>query len=370
MMTSRVRVGFLPLGGILDRYLARGFLRIFAITLLWNTSLFVVVEFFDVVGSLISTDVSIWTILRYFFYKMPIAISRVIAFATLFSTLFSLGMLARTQEVIAMRSSGISVQRIALPLLILSLVICLGTFFWNETLVPIFTRQAQNIYKNEIKKRQQKSLYGTADIWMRGDGSFVNVDDFDATTNTLQGVTVFLLDRDFSLRGLIEIPAAKWNGLGWQAEKATEWTILKNGKVASKNTTAAVPITDSPEDLKLLALGAEEFNFFDLQKMIADMRNKGMAATRYEVDLQSKLALPLISLLVVLIAIPFALKKQMSGSMALSFGIAGLIAFGYWVLAAFCLSLGKSAALPPWVSAWVPNAVFLMIGLFFFTAEE
>ena len=342
----------------------------FAMTLLWSTSLFVVVEFFDIVGSLITADATLWTIIRYFFYKTPVSISRVIAFATLFSTLFSLGMLARTQEVIAMRSSGISVQRVALPLLVLSLVICLGTFFWNETLVPIFTRQAQMIYKNEIKKKQQKSLYGTADIWMRGEGSFVNVDEFDATSKTLKGVTVFLLDRDFSLRGLIEIPAAKWNGLGWQAEKATEWTILKNGKVASQTTTTAVPITDSPDDMKLLALGAEEFTFFDLQKMIADMRNKGMDATRYEVDLQSKLALPLISFLVVLIAIPFALKKQMSGSMALSFGIAGLIAFGYWVLAAFCISLGKSAALPPSVSAWVPNAVFLMIGLFFFTAEE
>ena len=370
MMTSRVRMGFLPLGGILDRYLTLGFLRVFAITLLWNTSLFFVVEFFEIVGSLIATDVGMWTIVSYFFYRIPIAISRVIAFATLFSTLFSLGMLARTQEVIAMRSSGISVQRIALPLLILSLLICLGTFFWNETVVPIFTRQAQLLKRNEIKKKQQKSLYGTADIWMRGDGSFVNVDDFNATTNTLQGVTVFLLDRDFSLRGLIEIPAAKWNGLGWQAEKATESVISKDGKVASKNTTAAVPITDSPEDLKLLALGAEEFTFFDLQKMIADIRNKGMNATRYEVDLQSKLALPMISLMVVLIAIPFALKKHLSGSTALSFGVAGLITFGYWVLSAFCLSLGRSAALPPWVSAWVPNAVFLMIGLFFFTAEE
>ena len=145
MMTSRVRIGFLPLGGILDRYLTLGFLRVFAITLLWNTSLFFVVEFFEIVGSLIAFDVSMWTIACYFFYRMPIAISRVIAFATLFSTLFSLGMLARTQEVIAMRSSGISVQRIALPLLILSLVICLCTFFWNETLVPIFTRQAQLI---------------------------------------------------------------------------------------------------------------------------------------------------------------------------------------------------------------------------------
>jgi lipopolysaccharide export system permease protein len=192
------------------------------------------------------------------------------------------------------------------------------------------------IYKTEVRKKQQKSLLGTADIWMRGSASFVNVDDFDPATNTLHGVTVFLLNRDFTLRGLVEIPAAKWNGRIWEAVQATEWRVPKDGKVLGQKTTDGVPISDSPEDLKLLARDADAFSYFDLQKQIADMRSKGMDATRYEVDLQSKLALPLISPLVVLIAIPFALKRQMSGSMALSFGVAMLIAFGYWVLAAFC----------------------------------
>lgn len=369
-MEARVSTGFLPLGSILDRYLVQGFLRVFFITLLWNTSLFIIIEFFDIVGAFINADATLWTIIRYFFYKTPVSLSRVIGFATLFSTLFSLGMLARTQEVVAMRSSGISVQRIALPLLVLSLLIGVSTFAWNETLVPVFTRQAQAIYKTEIRKKQQKSLFGTADVWMRGEGSFVNVDNFDPTTNTLKGVTVFLLNRDFSLRGLIEIPTATWNGVGWKAAQATEWTTSKDGKIVSRKTSGTLPITDSPEDLKLLARDAEEFTFFELQKQITDMRSKGMDATRYEVDLQAKLALPLISPLLVLIAIPFSLKKHLSGGMALSFGVAGLIAFSYWVLAAFCLSLGHSAALPSWISAWIPNAIFVMVGLFFFTAEE
>ena len=369
-METRVRIGFLPLGSILDSYLARGFMRIFAITLVCTTSLYIIVDFFDNVGAFITTDASTWTVIRYFFYKAPLSTSRVIGFATLFSTLFCLGMLARSQEITAMRSSGISVPRITLPLLILSVIICLFTFFWNETLVPIFAHQAQTIYRTEVRKKQQKSLLGTADIWMRGSASFVNVDDFDPATNTLHGVTVFLLNRDFTLRGLVEIPSAKWNGRIWEAVQATEWRVPKDGKIVSQKTTDAVPISDSPEDLKLLARDADAFSYFDLQKQIADMRSKGMDATRYEVDLQSKLALPLISPLVVLIAIPFALKRQMSGSMALSFGVAMLIAFGYWVLAAFCISLGHSAALPAWVSAWIPNVIFAMIGLFFFTAEE
>jgi lipopolysaccharide export LptBFGC system permease protein LptF len=100
------------------------------------------------------------------------------------------------------------------------------------------------------------------------------------------------------------------------------------------------------------------------------LKSKGIDATNYEVDLQSKLAFPLISPLMVLLAIPFALRRQVTGNISLSFGVAMLIAFGYWVLSAFCISLGHSGALPSWAAGWIPNTIFAMIGLYFFTAEE
>jgi lipopolysaccharide export system permease protein len=278
-------------------------------------------------------------------------------------------MLTRTQEITAMRSNGISVQRIALPLLILSLFICVFTFFWNEALVPAFAHQAQTIFKTEVKNKQQQSLFGTADIWIRGEGSFINIDNFDTSTSTLQGITIFLLNRDWSLRGLMEIPSARWTGRGWEANEITEWHFLPDGKVTNQKAAAAPPISETPEDLKLLARDADEFTFFDLQKQIFDMKSKGIDAAPYEVDLQVKLAFPLISPLMILIAIPFALRRQMSGSMAMSFGVAMLIGFGYWVLSAFCISLGHNGALPPWAAAWIPNSIFALIGLFFFTAE-
>src|SRR5262245_65749834 len=130
-----------------------------------------------------------------------------------------------------MRSHGISVQRIALPLLILALFICVFIFFWNERLVPAFAHQAQIIFKTEVKNKQQKSLFGTADIWIRGDGSFINIDNFDTTTSTLRGITIFLLNRDLSMRGLMAIPRARWNGQRWEDDARTEWHLFKEGRV-------------------------------------------------------------------------------------------------------------------------------------------
>jgi lipopolysaccharide export system permease protein len=369
-MAARGTVRFLPLGGILDRYLAQGFLRIFMISLVCIASLYLVVDFFDRISAFVDSGASMGTILRYFLYKAPASISRVIGFATLFSALFWLGMLTRTQEITAMRSNGIRVQRIALPLLILSFLICVSNFLWNEALVPAFAHQAQTIFRTEVKNKQQKSLLGTSDIWIRGEGSFINIGSFDAATNTLRGTTIFLLNRDLSLRGLVEIPSAQWTGHGWQAHTITEWHFLPDGTVGNRSANTTAPsIPETPEDLKLLARDPDEFSFFDLQRQILDMKSKGIDTAPQEVDLQVKLAFPLISPLMILIALPFALRRQMSGSTALSFGVAMLIGFGYWVISAFSISLGHNGALSPWAAAWIPNSIFALIGLFFFTAE-
>src|SRR5947199_65875 len=247
-MDTRGGIKNLPLGSIIDGYLVRAFLRIFFSSLLVTTSLYIVVDFFDRITNFLDNAIPVWTVIRYFVYNAPLSISRVIGFATLFSTLFCLGMAARTNEITAMRSSGISVQRIALPLLILSMFICLSTFFWNEALVPIFAHRAQAIYKVEIQKKQQQSLFGTREIWLRAQGSFINIGNFDTRTNVLEHVTVFLLNRDFSLRGLVEVPSARWNGHEWEAKEATGWNILADGKLVRRKDTGLPTISNTHDD--------------------------------------------------------------------------------------------------------------------------
>lgn len=370
MSLTRAHFRSMPLGGILDRYVSGGFLRTFGMSLAVITGLYVTADFFERIGTLLESGAPLSTILRYFMFKAPLLISRVIGFATLFSTLFCLGLLARSHEITAIRSSGVSVQRIALPLLVIALGLSGLTFYWNETLVPTFSRNAFQIFRTEIKQKRQLSLFGTRNIWIRGDGSFINIDGFDPKSNRLTGVTVFTLNRDFSLRSLIEIPSAHWGERKWQPEGAVEWELRPDGILSRDPSLAQIPITESPADLKSLARDADEYSFYELQKQIGEMKSKGIDTTAIEVDLQSKLAIPLVSLLMVLLATPFAIKRQMDNNISLSFGITMAIAFSYWVLTAFCISLGRSGALTPLLAAWIPNMIFFLIGLYFYTAEE
>ncbi len=364
------RVGLLPVGGILDRYLVRTFLRIFVISLFCAASLYLTVDFFDRIDTVLGGGVTLWTSIRYFLYKLPLMISHVFGFAALFAALFSLGMLSRNNEIMAMRSSGLSLRRISLPLLLLSSLICTLTFFWNEAVVPIFIRKSDTIYRTEIKKNQPQSLIGTKGIWMREQGSFISVDYFDAKKNVLEGISIYLLNRDFQPKGLIEVPSAQWNGKVWEARGGTEWFSQPNGQLVQRKASLSLPLSETPEDFRLMVRDADEFSFFELQKQIADLKAKGIDATEYEVDLQVKLAISLISLLLVFLAVPFATRQGSGGGIAKSFGLTMLISFGYWLLMAFSISLGHSAALPPWVAAWLPNATLALVGLFFYTAEE
>ena len=360
-----------PVGGILDRYLIGGFLKIVAISLLCTTALYLIVDFFDRIDSLLKAGAPLWTSIRYFLYKLPLLVSRVFGFAVLFSTLFSVGMLSRTQEITAMRASGLSVYRISLPLFISSLLIYALNFVWNEALVPVFTRESQYIYKTEVKKKKEpKSLIGTKDMWIRAEEAFISVDRFDTKKSVLEGLTIFLLNRDFTLKGLIEVPSARWNGTRWEPQRSVEWVLLPNGGMDQREGNITLPLSETPEDLRLLAREPEEFSFLDLKKQIADLQGKGIDATEQQVDLQVKMAVPFVSLLMVLLAIPFAIRHGRGGGLALSFGLTMLIGFGYWFLLAFSISLGHSGALPAWMAAWIPNVTVAMVGLFFYSTTE
>ncbi len=370
MILEKANPTALPRLRILDRYLIRGFTRIFVISLLVIAVLYLIVDFFDRIDNLLQAGAPLWISMRYFLYKIPLLVSRVFGFAALFSALFSLGMLSRNQEITAIRSSGLSLRRISLPLLLFSLLICLFTFFWNEALVPIFTRKSQYIYQVEVRKKQPRSLLGTKDIWISGEGTFISADYFDAKKNIIQGLVIYLLDRDFSLKGLVEVPLARWDGTRWEAREGRQWHFLPDGKMTQRKVDLSLPLSETPEDFKLFAREPEEFSFLDLRKQIADLKGKGIDATEYEVDLQVKMAIPLVSPLMVFLAIPFALRHGPGGGFALSFGLTMLIGFGYWFVLAFSISLGHSGALPPWVAAWLPNLTLALVGLFFSTSEE
>ncbi len=365
------RMVSMPLGSILDRYIVRYFVKTFVVTLLCIVVVYLIVDFFDHLGRLMEAGATLAAMVKYFLYKIPFLLSQVFGFATLFSVLFCLGLLSRSHEITAMRSSGLSLRRLTLPLLLTSLMIGLTSFLWTESLVPLFARKANYIYRVEIKKKNPQTMFGNRGIWIRGKDAFISTDYFDTQKNILQGVVIYLLNREFSLKGLIEAPQARWDGSRWETSGSTHWTLLPDGQLSRENEIIKfLPISETPDDFKVLARKPEEFTFFDLKNQIKDLNSKGIDTTEYQTDIQMKLAIPFIPPLMVFLAIPFALKQGIRGGIAVSLGLTMLIGLPHVTLLSFCWALGKEGALQPWIAAWFPNLILALVGMYVASGEE
>ena len=146
----------------------------------------------------------------------------------------------------------------------------------------------------------------------------------------------------------------------------SEERFLPNGEIETKVLAAGtLDLREKPADLIAAQQEAEEFNYFELRDLIANLRRKGLDATEYVVDLHLKLAVPFIGTIMALLAIPLGLRPSLrSGGFANSVGLELVIGFSYWVVLALSVSLGHSSALPSALAAWTANGIFAGIGLF------
>ena len=354
-----------PFAWTLFRYLVGEFLRIVALCLVAFLIVYLIADFSDRIDDFLKHQASIGPIVRYFLAKIPLIVNEVLPIAVLAAMLLSLGGFSRSNELTAMRASGLSSAQIVAPLLAVCLTMSAGVFLWNEQVVPHFATRAHYINTVEIKKRQMQGLLGDQQIWAHGQDTFYNIQSFDTRTTSLVGVTIYPIDTEFHLKGLIEIPRVRWNGDAWQYTSGVERRFAPSGEVETISLRSGIlDLKEKPADLMAARRDAEEFSYRDLSALIENLRKKGLDTTEYVVDLHLKLAVPFICTVMGLIAMPIGMRSLRSSSLANNIGVGLLIGACYWFVLALAVSLGHSGALPAPVAAWTANVIFAGIGLF------
>jgi lipopolysaccharide export system permease protein len=355
----------LRLPRILSRYVIEEFVRILGLCMAAFVLIYLIVDFFDRFDDFLKHKAAVGAAIRYFLFKIPLVMTQVLPVAVLAAMLMALGTLRRNNEIAAMRACGISSYQIAAPLLLACLALSVASLVWNETVVPHFTRQVRYINTIEIKKREFRAILGEREIWAHGTDAFYNIESFDSRNQVLGGVTVYNIDKEFGVKSVTEVGKARWVDDRWVYRRSLVRRFSPDGQIETKQTGSGVlDLKETPADLTVAQREAEEFNYFDLRDLIENLRRKGLDATEYRVDLRLKLALPFISLVMALIAIPLGIQKTRSVSLATSIATGLVIGFSYWVVLGLAVSLGHSGALPPMLAAWIPNAVFGGLGLF------
>lgn len=357
-------------GSTLDAYLLRRFAGAVCATLAVVILLHLMGDVFGRVDNLMGNDATLSDAVQFFLYRLPLMMSRSIGFAALFAAFLSLGALARRNELVAMGACGISLHRVTVPLLLASLAISAGTFLWNETAVPLATRQAKFVYDVKVRNAQLQSVFHNRQIWIRSGDSFIRADDFDAEAGRLRGLSIYRTTPRFTLTGLIESPAALWDGNRWVPDGGTEWRFLEDGTVERHALGGKLALNERPDDFRVFTRSPDEFSYAELKERIQDLRRKGVDTLRDTVNLHTKVAVPLAIPITILLAMALAVKPGRKDSIALNLALSAAIGFSYWVLLGFCVSLGRAGAIQPWVAAWLPNMVMGSVSLYLYAGSE
>jgi lipopolysaccharide export system permease protein len=346
---------------ILSRYILREFFRSFATALSGISIVYLSVDFLQKADDFIHFKATLSQVVRYFLFNLPSIITPSIPIAALIATLLSLGALSRHNEIIAMRSSGISLGRIVLPVLAGGLLISAMGFINNELIMPNYVAKANYIRNVEIEKKQQLIMFKRDKLWLRGpDNSIANIAYASPDRNVMFGLNIFKLNQDFTVRERIQASRLLWQDGAWRLEKSMAYVQNGDSIIARPADGEVYNIVETPADLGMIIKSSEEMSFTELWDYVRRIKASGYNAMREEMALYGKVSFPFASLLMVMIATPFSLQRVRSGGAGKGIAIAVFISFAYWGLLSIGTALGRSGALPPLIASWLANVLFTL----------
>jgi len=355
---------------ILTRYILREFARMFALTLSSLMLLFIIGDFIEKVDDYVAHNATVADVTRFTLYQLPNIFFLMTPVAILLATLLTLGVLSKNGEVLAMKSAGIPLYRIAAPIFMVAVGLSAVIFWANETVIPYCNGKAEYVKHVRIEKKPVQPALKHDKLWFRGpEGEIINIGLVEFTDNNpvCYGVTFFKLNQDFRLTERVDAERMDWVDNKWVLSKVVSYAFKEKGGIKVKKfKEQVVEIPEKPEDFKRVQRLSEEMTFSELSNYIARLRSEGYNPVKYIVDLNGKVSFTLANIIMVIVAIPFSLRTSRSGGMAVGVGLSIVIAISYWLIYSFSISLGHAGRFPPFFAAWVANLIFGAGGLYMY----
>lgn len=355
---------------IITKYLYKEFFTFFFISLSAFLMIYMVVEFFGKIDNFLEADVPINVAFSYFIYQIPFTIQQLIPVSVLISVMLMLGIMHKHNEILAMKNCGLSLFNLSYPILAVSVLAGIGTFFISESIVPITSSMANNIWNIQVEKRAPKGVYKLSQLWYRGKGSIYQIRTYDSRQKIIEGLTIFFFDKAFTLTKRIDARKATWINDRWNLKNGRIQEIGLDGSWKSIDfTDHSLQLPEGPQDFETSMKAPEEMSFWELRKYMKKLNEEGYDSTRSQVDLHTKIAFPFICPILTLVGIPLALRRK-KGGIPLSITFAIGISFFYLLIFGLSRSLAISGALPPILGAWVANLLFSFFGIYLMLAER
>jgi LPS export ABC transporter permease LptG len=356
---------------ILDEYVLREFLNTFSLVLAGFVMLMLVFTFFELIGDILRNHVALPLIGAYLINLAPSMIYQITPLAVLIAVLVIFGVLNRNSEIVAMKATGVSLYRLVVPIVSIATILTVGLFLFDQFYLPQANRRQEALH-NVIKGRPPQTVLRPEENWIFGQpragepSRIFYYQFFDPDRNQFANLSLFEFDPStFALSRRIFAARAVWNPAtgswlflnGWQRDfTGADITIFREFQ-----QTIFSEIHEEPGYFKKESLQAQEMNFGQLDRYIGDLGQSGFDTVKLRVALWHKLAYPFATVIMAVLAIPFALSMGRRGSLT-GIAVAIAVALAYWVVDGLFGAMGNVNYLPAPLAAWAADVLFGLVG--------
>jgi lipopolysaccharide export system permease protein len=357
---------------ILDRYLFREFVLSFTAVMAFCTLLILVGSIFGKFADIMEHYVSWRVIFMYFLTSLPARVMFVVPIAAMLAVLFSIGGLARTNEVLAMLTSGVHGLRLAVPIMLGGVLIVIATFICNEYVVPPLERISRE-YELMLEEKDPSTMLATKGVFARGrDNWFYFCRVYTAKNRRMGKPTIITLSDDHTnveqrvearSAVLVEnVPSEKKSV--WAFQEPRIWK-LQAGEITTftaQNTTNTLSLEEDLTKILTQKTKPEEMNFNQLRDRIKILSARNQPVAALQTDLLRKISFPLGILLIMIIGFGYAVRARAGTAMTIfGYGIAWAVT--YYLVNAVAQALGHSGSISPIAASFAPIVCFVIFAV-------
>jgi lipopolysaccharide export system permease protein len=345
---------------LLNRYLARSFLSSWLSVNLVLAGLFSFLELarqFDDIGKgrYQMTDALLYVLLT-----LPGRMLDLAPPSALLGSILALGILAKNLELLALRASGISVQRIgwivARPAIMVLLLLLLGAQF----VIPALEQTAW--IRRETTLSETGTFLARGGFWTRDTSRFINL--HTARVDTGQAVDIYDFDATGKLVGYIHAESTQIGKRGdWLLQQVQQREITDNGSQSEEKAELLLSKNLTRKQTAELSLPPQTLSLSNLLHLVDNLEKRGQNAGRYRLALWQKLSLPVMTAAMIMLSLPFVFGPARSASLGWRIMAGGIIGVIFFFLSQILGYTGLIAQISPAWTTLVPSLALLFSGM-------
>ncbi|WP_137938253.1 LPS export ABC transporter permease LptG [Chitinivorax sp. B] len=346
---------------MLSRYLSSEILKG---TLLIFTVLLGLFAFFDVINQLDDMGKGNYKLHYVFMFvglSLPAHVYELFPVAVLIGSLFTLSTLSSNSEYTIIRASGVSTGGVVRYLLPAGLLFALLTFVFGEYVAPPAERAA-----NQLRLQATNSVVAQefrSGLWVKDDRHFINVRQV-LPDNTLRDLRVYSFDDRYNLKSILNAKEGRHQSDGhWQLTGVTETRMFGSQQVSVvRRSESAWSSVLTPNVLSILLVVPEHMPVADLWNYIKHLKENKQKASRYEIALWSKLLYPMVSICMMLLALPFSQTQRRHSNVGLKLFVGIMLGLVFHFVNSLFKHLGLLYDWNPLLSAGFPSLIVILLG--------